>query len=347
VLLLAVLLAVATVCAVKWGTYLRHQVIIASAFPDGPDTFLPERQSPYTRDEPPPGARAPSRPYFNPAGLRVPREWIMGGGPPKDGIPALFTDLRERPGEATWLELDDRVIGVEISGEAVAYPLRILNYHEVFNDTVGGTPVAVTYCPLCDSVSVLDRRQGDDVREFGVSGLLHNSNVLIYDRQEVASAESLWSQVRMEAIQGLEAGEALQTLPFSLMRWDDWSATHPSGEVVSADTGWSRDYGRNPYGGYLEDPNRLIFRVQHTDATLATKERVLGLFTRDEQMAVTLGELPTGEHALPINGQEVVVSWHPGRERLEILDQPEGVETVHTFWFAWVAMHPETKIWGR
>ena len=90
---------------------------------------------------------------------------------------------------------------------AVAYPLRILNFHEIFNDTVGGAPVAVTYCPLCDSVSVIDRQMGDEVKEFGVSGLLHNSNVLLYDRQDVVSAESLWSQVRMVSIQGLDAGE--------------------------------------------------------------------------------------------------------------------------------------------
>jgi hypothetical protein len=156
-------------------------------------------------------ARPPSPPRFDLSQAIIPKDEIRNGGPGKDGIPAL-TDPRTLAAEAVkTLKPEDRVVGVLIDGEACAYPLSILTWHEVINDTVGGQPLAVTYCPLCDSVAVFNRNTSAGVKEFGVSGLLYNSNVLMFDRG--GQPEGLWSQLGAKAMSGPSAPLALETLP--------------------------------------------------------------------------------------------------------------------------------------
>ena len=181
------------------------------------------------------GRRA-SKP-FDFSDATVPVEEIHSGGPPKDGIPALSKPRLIAAGEATYLKPADRVIGVAIEGEARVYPIRILNYHEIVNDKIGGRPIAVTYCPLCDSAAVFDRETPRGVREFGVSGLLYNSNVLMYDRDE--KAESLWSQLRTEAVTGVQVRNQLKLLPLETDQLERLAKPSPDDDGAFARNGAS------------------------------------------------------------------------------------------------------------
>ncbi len=171
---------------------------------------------------------------------------IMSGGPPKDGIPAItdpgFLPVADKPP----LPDAEPVITLEMAGAAPrAYPIRYLTWHEIVNDTVGGVPVAVTFCPLCNSALTFDRRVGDAVLEFGVSGKLRHSDMIMYDRQ----TESWWQQATAEGIVGTYTGATLTALPSWMESYGQFRARHPEG-LVMAEPDWPRDYGRNPYRNY-------------------------------------------------------------------------------------------------
>lgn len=203
---------------------------------------------------------------------------IMSGGPPRDGIPSIdapqFVSFDEA---ASWLVDNEPVIALEINGDARAYPLQILTWHEIANDTVGGVPVVVTFCPLCNSALVFDRRHGDDVLEFGVSGLLRNSDLIMYDR----TTESLWQQFTGEGIVGDLAGEQLAFVPSALVSFADFGAAYPDGQVLSRDTGFSRDYGRNPYEGYDTIGSNPFLYSGPLDGRLPAVERVVTISLPD------------------------------------------------------------------
>jgi hypothetical protein len=169
---------------------------------------------------------------------------IQSGGPPKDGIPALdhpvFTSAEEADHD---LKSEDMIVGVEFAGVAKAYPVRILNWHEVVNDDVGVQPILITWCPLCGSVVVYDPRREGRRYTFGVSGLLYQQNLLLFDRD----TESLWYQLRGQAIAGSLAGTYLRLLPMTMSTWRSWKADHPQASVLSFRTGYKRDYSREPY----------------------------------------------------------------------------------------------------
>ncbi len=294
---------------------------------------------------------------FNLSNCIIPREEILSGGPPKDGIPALTDPKTVPPAEADYLRPDDKVIGVQIQGEARAYPLRILMWHENANDVLGGRPIAVTYCPLCHSAFVFDRRIGGEVREFGISGRLWNSNALLYDRQDKVAEESLWSQVLMKAVCGpaAEKGLELEPLPSALLTWSDWRRRHPETTVLSTSTGHRRSYGRNPYAGYFRT-DRLMFPVSAGEAALRghrNKEVMVvvrvGGATRAyavSDVAQAAGEDGTFEHRL--GGARV--RFHYAEEgktvRVEPVRVPQGRDfaVAYTFWFAWRAMHPDGDV---
>ncbi|MCP4424537.1 MAG: DUF3179 domain-containing protein [Chloroflexi bacterium] len=172
---------------------------------------------------------------------------ILSGGPPRDGIPSIDDPQFISPDDAgEWLADNEPVIFLERNGDARAYPLQILTWHEIANDTVGGEPVVVTFCPLCNSALVFDRRLDGEAVEFGTSGLLRNSDLIMYDRK----TESLWQQFTGDAIVGDKVGERLTFIPSSLISFADFRAAHPDGKVLSQQTGFSRRYGENPYVGY-------------------------------------------------------------------------------------------------
>ena len=171
---------------------------------------------------------------------------IISGGPGKDGIPALSDPKWVRAGQKGGLEPREPVITLQVgSGPARAYPLRYLMWHEIVNDRVGGVPVAVTYCPLCNSAIVFDRRLGGQVLTMGVTGKLRNSDMVMYDRE----TQSWWQQAEGRAIVGALTGRSLDTLPSWMESWDSFRAAHPEG-LVMAEPAFNRAYGRNPYRRY-------------------------------------------------------------------------------------------------
>jgi len=197
---------------------------------------------------------------------------LLSGGPPRDGIPSIDDPRFINPDAAQeWLADNEPVIALEIDGEARAYPLQILTWHEIVNDVVADVPVAVTFCPLCNSAITFDRRLDGEVYEFGTSGLLRNSDLVMYDR----TTEGLWQQFTGEAIAGDLAGAQLTFLPSSIVSFADFREAHPEGVVLSRDTGFSRRYGQNPYVGYDNiGSSPFLFRGE-IDGRLAAVERVV------------------------------------------------------------------------
>ena len=206
-----------------------------------------------------------------------------------------------------WLEDREGVQVVEADGEARAYPLAILIWHEIVNDTIGGVPVAVTYCPLCNSAITFDRRLGGRTLDFGVSGVLRHSDLVMYDRQ----TESWWQQVTGEAIVGELTGERLALMPSFLVSWGDFKDAYPDAQVLSRDTGHRRQYGRNPYELY-DRQNPFLFRGE-PDKRLRALDRVVVVEEGDEAVAfplTTLEQEPVVHYTL--GGRDLVVLFQLG-----------------------------------
>ena len=275
--------------------------------------------------------------------LTVPRNEIRAGGPPKDGIPAITDPEIVTAESASFLTAQSRVIGTTIGKDSRAWPIAVLNYHEIINDTLGGIPIAVTYCPLCDSAAIFDRRTKDGVREFGVSGLLYNSNVLMYER--AAGEQSLFSQVQGHGVSGPGAKQPLKTLPVELTTWQDWRARHPNTTVASLQTGHQRDYTRNPYGDYFSTPN-LMFPVQKKSDRLPQKQRVLGLWSGDSFLAVPLSLTQTrsGEFDVTVGGKTARLAADKTSGTIRVVKADEGIQWMYSLWFAWYAFHPATAV---
>lgn len=285
----------------------------------------------------------PSDPFaaFLPRDARVsvPRKEIHGGGPTVDGIPALNAPRKAAIEEADRvLKPDDPVLGLVIGGEAVAYPIRLLNWHELINDEVGGIPVAVTYCPLCRSGIVFDRKAGKSVREFGVSGLLYNSDLVMYDR----GTRSLWSQIMAESIAGPSTGARLSRLPASRASWVKWKAAHPATRAVLFDTGHTRDYSADPYAGYEDSPG-LYFPVAHEDSRLARKSVIFGVSLPEGAAAVPVAALRRGAVIRVRLGKRTIVFREDGGARA-FDEEGREVAGLEAYWFAWAAFHPRTVL---
>lgn len=187
---------------------------------------------------------------------------LMRGGPPKDGIPSIDNPRFVPPNAAGWLSPKELVIAVQLESEVRAYPLQILMWHELVNDRVGGTPILVSYCPLCNSAIVFDRRVDGVTLDFGVSGMLRNSDMVMYDRQ----SDSLWQQITGEGIVGGYTGSTLRMIPSQLISFGQFKEAYPQGQVLSRETGFQRDYGRNPYRAY-EFGNGPIMPVRSSRKT--------------------------------------------------------------------------------
>lgn len=238
----------------------------------------------------------------------IPLSEIFSGGPGKDGIPAIDDPVFEDIAAGDrWLGEQEQVHVVDIGGEVRAYPLAILIWHEIVNDTIGGVPVAVTYCPLCNSAITFDRRLGDRTLDFGVSGVLRHSDMIMYDRQ----TESWWQQIVGEAIVGELLGERLTILPSFLVSWEDFKEAFPDGRVLSRDTGYSRQYGRNPYELYDRQTPFLFFG--EPDKRLRPLDRVVVVEEGEDAIAFPLTELenePVVHYT--VGGQEIVVLFQFG-----------------------------------
>lgn len=204
----------------------------------------------------------------------VPFEEFMSGGPPKDGIPAIDEPAFVNNASASeWLQKNEPVISLTIKGESRAYPLQILMWHEIANDEIQGQPVTVTFCPLCYTAIVFDRRLDGKVLDFGVSGLLRHSDMVMYDRQ----TETWWQQISGEGLVGDLTGKVLKQFPAQIVSFEQFSKAFPKGTVLSRETGHRRDYGRNPYTGYDSVDNKPFLFKGKTDDRLRPMEKIVAI----------------------------------------------------------------------
>jgi hypothetical protein len=297
---------------------------------------------------------------FDLSHANIPVERITGGGVPKDGIPALeFPSLLSAAqvealkgsGRNKYLVDSDRVLGVSIDGAARAYPLLVLEWHEVANDTLSGRPIAVTYSPLCDAAVVFHRRVGDQVLRFGVSGLLYNSNLLLFDRRPEPGEESLWSQLLGRAVAGpgAAAGVRLQPIDCAVVRWQDWRAQHPETTVIDRLPSMYRAYLRQPYLSYFGN-DVLRFPVEplppHEERPYKTPVLVVdaggarGVYPLP-LLASRAG--PEGTWRTAVGDHPVLLCYRddPPTAWAEGGDPRAPIVSRYAFWFAWYAMHPE------
>ena len=240
----------------------------------------------------------------------VPFDEILSGGPPRDGIPPI-DDPKFIANEAAsqWLGDREPVIIFGINGDVRAYPLQILTWHEIVNDVVGGVPVAVTFCPLCNAALVFDRRLDGVTHDFGTSGKLRNSDLIMWDRQ----TESWWQQFTGEGIVGALAGKKLTSLPSQVISWGDFKASNPEGIVLSRDTGFNRSYGRNPYAGYDRADNPPFLFRGELDGRLLPKERVAFVTVGDKTAAFPFSILEVERAAnYTVSARDLVVFFQPG-----------------------------------
>jgi hypothetical protein len=241
---------------------------------------------------------------------------LLSGGPPPDGIPPLDNPNFEAIAAGDeWLADVQPVIALVVGDEAKAYPLAILTWSEIANDEIGGVPVAVTFCPLCNSAIVFNREVNGEVLRFGVSGNLRHSDLVMWDNKTL----SWWQQFTGQAIVGDLTGTQLEMIPAQLVAWKDFKAAYPDGQVLSRDTGLGRSYGQNPYASYDSSTNPFLFLGTPDDRLPAT-ERVLGYFRGDTAIAYPL-PLIAEEKVIQdnIEGQDVVIFFEPGQ--VSALDQ--------------------------
>ena len=242
----------------------------------------------------------------------VPFDEIFSGGPGKDGIPAI-NDPRFEPLDAarSWVSGQGPVIAFEIDGDARAYPLAVLTWHEIVNDTVGDEPVIVTFCPLCNTGLVFERTIDGALHDFGVSGNLRFSDMVMYDRQ----TETWWQQATGIGIVGDLTGTKLEFVPSQIISLDQFAEAYPDGQVLSRDTGFSRDYGRNPYVGYDTVDQQPFLFDGVTDGRLAPKERVVTLGEQDSETPISIPHSQlraVGVVNLEFEGAPLTVFWQPG-----------------------------------
>lgn len=217
-------------------------------------------------------------------GWLIPEDEVLDGGPGKDGIPALDDPVFIPVGEVDYLSDDDLVLGYMNGSDVRAYPHPILNWHEIVNDKVGDFAFTVHYCPLTGTGIGWNRTIHGTETTFGVSGLLYNSNLILFDR----ATDTYWSQIRLDAVHGQWAGTEAEVFQLVETRWDTWKAMYPETMVVSTETGYNRDYERFPYGDYRTNHSYFLFPFEPVDTRLDSKERVHGVVIGGEAKAYRL-----------------------------------------------------------
>ncbi len=274
----------------------------------------------------------------------IPLQDILSGGPSKDGIPSIDEPKFMTVREATFLKTDDVGLLLTISGDTRFYPFRILNWHEIVNDTVGGKEVAITYCPLCATAIVYDRTISRGISEFGVSGFLYQSNLLMYDRL----TDSLWNQAAGQAVVGPLTGEKLKAVRSDIVRFSTVQEQHPTAQILSTDTGHRRDYSRDPYEGYERDSDTYFPVRKKTDTRSHAKDIVYGILVNGAAKAYPLSALQkTGEFTDNVGDVPIVVSHDVTTQAVTFrnIETSEEIIPLYGFWFSWVAQHPETELY--
>jgi len=270
---------------------------------------------------------------------------IRSGGPPKDGIPSIdnpkFVSVREAD---EWIEDNELVLAIVYRGVKRVYPFQIMVWHEIVNDWIGGDPILITYCPLCGSGIAYERKIDGKEVEFGTSGKLYNSNLVMYDRK----TETYWTQIDGLAVVGELTGIKLKSVSIDTVVWRDWKIAHPDSEVLSQDTGFSRSYGRDPYGNYYEN-SFLMFPVENEDDRIHPKTVVFGIEVNGKYRAYKEDDLlknPVIEDS--VDGISIRITRNmDGIVRIENLESGEEIVKERDFWFAWYAFHPDTTLYER
>lgn len=286
--------------------------------------------------------------YFNgfdvENGLIAPVD-IDHGGPGRDGVPALdsprFLSGTERDSQ---IQPGDRVLGVSYGGVAKAYPIKILDWHEIVNDKFGDTALTITFCPLCGTGMVFLAEVDGQLLNFGVSGLIYNSDMLLYDR----NTQSLWSQLMKTAVTGPLTGSKLIQVPAQYTTWSGWLKQHADSLLLSPETGFSRNYQDGGYHEYRRLPG-ILFPTAHSDLRLTAKAWVVGITVDEAALALPFEQLDKLEGALAVTvgGRDLEVSWDSASASARVFERETGVEIPATsgYWFAWVAFHPDTALY--
>ena len=274
----------------------------------------------------------------------IPLTQVLNGGPGKDGIPSIDNPQFVGIEEVTFLNDDSVGILLNVEGNTRFYPYAILNWHEIVNDTVAGIPVAVTYCPLCATGVVFDRRLSVGTSKIGVSGFLYQSNLLMYDR----STESLWNQVSGRAVVGELTDEVLNWVPSDTVRFATVKQQYHHAQILSTDTGERRNYTDSPYGNY-DTNERIYFPVEHSDDRLHPKALVYGVIIDGHAKAYPATLLREQTKLTDtVGSKKLRITYNPETENLTIVDQTnQRIDTLPIFWFAWVAQYPETGLYGE
>jgi hypothetical protein len=268
---------------------------------------------------------------------------LRSGGPPKDGIPSIDDPVFESVEKADkWLQDEDLVIVLSRGDTIRMYPFDILVWHEIVNDVVDGDPILITYCPLCGSAIAFIREIDGEAVEFGTSGKLYNSNLIMYDRL----TESYWTQIGGRAIVGELTGVTLEPISINTVVWGTWKDLVPGAQVLSRNTGRPRSYGRDPYGAYYTE-RYLMFPVENNDKRLHPKDVVYGIevegvFKAYPEDDVLLTEVLVDE----LGGASIEVRTDGnGAVTFTNLDTGHEIVKERDFWFAWAAFHPDTLLY--
>lgn len=285
----------------------------------------------------------------------VPLDEIVGGGPPPDGIPPIDNPKYISVSEAeTFLNDQEPGLAISMNGADRFYPFQILVWHEIVNDKIPAPSavegdnqrILVTYCPLCLSGIVFDPVVNGQRVEFGTSGKLWNSNLVMYDR----ATDSLWSQILREAVVGEMTGTKLAVLPSDQIRFGDWKKKFPVGEVLSKDTGASRIYGSDPYGDYYTREG-IFFPVAGKDDRLSQKDFVLGIVVEGKAKAYFPPAIKErGRIEDQFAGKTIVAVYEKDLDVIRLFERQsdgslERINPFGAFWFSWAAAHPETELY--
>lgn len=267
---------------------------------------------------------------------------LLSGGPSKDGIPSIddpeFITIEEAD---EFLDDDELVLALDFNGKQRAYPFQILVWHEIVNDKINGKPVLVTYCPLCGTGIVFERLVNEEEIEFGVSGKLYNSNLVMYDRK----TDSYWYQVTGQAIIGEFTGTKLKVIDSEVIQWKNFKQAFPNADVLSRDTGYTRSYGADPYEDYYAS-SRIIFSVENQDQRLHTKAIVYGIEINGKVKAYPEDVINKREKVTDnFNGVKIEYNRDENDAVTFInLDTSKNIIPIRSFWFAWVAAYPDTEL---
>ena len=265
---------------------------------------------------------------------------LQQGCPARDCIPSIDAP-QYLTAEDAQLSDDDIVVTLSYEGQYRAYPTRILDHHEIVNDTIAGTPLAITWCPLCGSAVGIHRQVGDQVTEFGVSGVLYNSDLVLYDR----ATETLWDQIEAKGIVGPMTGERLHLIPVSMTHWGRWRQAHPDTLVLSSDTGFEEDYSTDHYAEY-RDSTRLFMPVSNSDDRIHPKTVVYGFELESGSIAFDAALLEENlSYSHDLNGETwELQAGKDGAVTLRGPDQESIYSPIRLFWFAWYTFHPQTEL---